>query len=397
MRRSTTEAAVSESIREEDVPEIARIIAWSFCMPEADVGPWLRGAGLENVLAWRRDGRIEACLVTVPMGQFFGGRSVPMVGIAGVASPPDRRGTGAVVALLESTLRALRARGVALSTLYPASAGLYRRVGYENAGAHFEAKIVPHAITLRDRTADVRLVTMADQASLEECYRRRAARTNGHLDRGPYVWGRVANPRGADAVRGLIVDVAGHVDGYAYLFEKRLPGGTYSLHASDFVATTSTGYRRLLTLVADHGTLAESFHWHAAPSDPSIRLLPRVGIDAKMPLAWMTRIVDLPTAIRTRGFPLHVGPIEVELDVTDDVLSDNAGRWTLHVSEGRGQIARGGRGATRIDVRALAALYTSWLSPHDLAASGGLEGPDEDLTKLATAFSGPSPWMPDFF
>jgi predicted acetyltransferase len=88
---------------------------------------------------------------------------------------------------------------------------------------------------------------------------------------------------------------------------------------------------------------------------------------------------------------------EVELDIADPLLPENGGRVVLSIAGGAADVRRGGSGAVRIDVRGLAALYTGHASPQTLASLGLVEGSAEHLARLALAFTGPSPWMQDFF
>jgi predicted acetyltransferase len=383
------------TLREDEIPKATRLLSWGFAFPIADGEPWLRKAGLENAHVLRRGDAIDAALLTIPMGQFIGGGRVPMVGFAGVATSAEARGTGAAVSLMTRVLRAKRDEGFAISALYPATLGLYRKLGYELAGAHFTAKADLASITLRDRALPLRDMTPEDAPAVEACYRAKAQQVNGFLDRGPYVWRRAREPREATA-RGFVVGEPGNVEGYAFLFERRDASLHFALHASDFVATTARAYRRLLTFAADHGTLGTSLQWSAAPTDPSVHLLPRVGHTMTLGETWMLRLLDLPHAMRARGWPPHAR-IDVDLEVTDDLFAENAGRWTLHVAEGRAELTRGGTGAVQIDVRALAALYTSWLDARTLGTMGALVATDAEQAALAAAFAGASPWTSDFF
>ena len=386
----------SAPFREEELGAVAPILSWSFGSALGDMEPWLRKAGLDNVRVVRRRGAIEACLVVIPMGQFFGGKSVPMFGVAGVASSVEARGTGASIELMQRTLRELHARVVALSTLYPATLSLYRKVGYESAGGQYEARVPVGAIDVRDRRLPLRAMTPDDDAAIEACYRARATRANGFLDRGPYMWARTRNPRNVAVTRGFVVGEAGHVEGYALLNERVDAALHYALHASDLVATTPRAHRRLLALAADHGTLGTHFVWRGAPCDPFVQLLPRNGCEVRLVDPWMLRIVHFASAMTARGWPSHVA-LELDFDVTDDVIAENAGRWSVRIAEGRGEVVRGGKGAIRIDVRALASLYSGWLDPFALAATGGIDAPEGELEKVAVAFAGGAPWMPDGF
>lgn len=190
---------------EADLVPLGDLLSWAFAFPRPDAEPWLRRARLENVRTLRRDGRIAACLVQIPMGQFFGGESVPMVGIAGVATAAEARGTGAGVEVMRRTLQELSARGVALSTLYAATRPLYRGVGYEAAGSHLELTVPLTNLEATDRTMPVRAVVPEDEPLLEELYRAHASQVPGHVDRGPYVWSRVKTPRASPTGTGGFV------------------------------------------------------------------------------------------------------------------------------------------------------------------------------------------------
>jgi len=62
-------------------------------------------------------------------GQDFGGRRVPMAGLSSVAVAPHRRGEGLARRVITMCLADRRERGQAISSLYPATTGLYRRLG----------------------------------------------------------------------------------------------------------------------------------------------------------------------------------------------------------------------------------------------------------------------------
>src|ERR1041384_5381049 len=122
-----------------DLDRMAELGSAAFCIPFGDLREKLeQKLGLGNLRIMRHGGGGTAVLDMIPMGQFFGGRSVRMVGIAGVSSAPERRGRGAGVRLMREMLAELHAAGVPLSGLYPATQPIYRRAGYEWAGSRFE-------------------------------------------------------------------------------------------------------------------------------------------------------------------------------------------------------------------------------------------------------------------
>ena len=72
-------------VRDDDFDETASLIATSFGVALGDERDWLALAGHQNIRVLREDGEPTAALITIPMGQYFGGRSVPMVGIIVIA------------------------------------------------------------------------------------------------------------------------------------------------------------------------------------------------------------------------------------------------------------------------------------------------------------------------
>src|SRR5687767_2717414 len=79
----------------------------------------------DNFRLVRRGRTVVGGLHIIRMGQWFGGASVPMAGIAGVAVDPQHRAGGAGSELIRSTLQDLHADGFALSVLYPATQPVY--------------------------------------------------------------------------------------------------------------------------------------------------------------------------------------------------------------------------------------------------------------------------------
>ncbi|HZM00306.1 MAG TPA: GNAT family N-acetyltransferase, partial [Planctomycetota bacterium] len=126
---------------ERELAAFAEIASACFNVPEEDTRTWFERGGLRNLRLQRDGGAVAAGLLLVPMGQWFGGRAVPMTGIAGVGVPAERRGRGAALSLMRAALAELRRSGVALSTLYPATTALYRAVGYEVAGGRYALEL----------------------------------------------------------------------------------------------------------------------------------------------------------------------------------------------------------------------------------------------------------------
>jgi predicted acetyltransferase len=85
------------------------------------------------------------------------------------------------------------------------------------------------------------------------------------------------------------------------------------------------------------------------------------------------------------------------LDIRDDLLLENNGKFVLTVSDGRGEVTKGGNGDLQLDVRALAPLYTGLFTPYQLQLMGQISATDVALTIATQLFTGSEPWMPDKF
>jgi predicted acetyltransferase len=353
----------------------------------------MKARSIENFRAVRYGRRIVGGLFIYYWGHFFGGKSVPAAAIADVGVAPEHRRLGAASKLLVETLRELHRDGVAISTLYPANFALYRKTGYERAMEHavFEIKL-----------ADIRLRNMALDAVphegkslriLKEIYKRFASATNGNVDRDEIEWDRIAKPWFAPDARVYLFKRGREVEGYVILwFRER--DRTLVFH--DYAVLSRDAAERLVTLLADHSTVVEKALFPGSYNDPLLQFLP---VDSYK-LTWhpdcMLRIVSVPRALRARGYPAGV-EAELHLEVSDDILGENIGRLVLKVRDGKGTLKRGGEGRIKLDIRALAQLYTGFMSPGDLRLAGNLVYPDDDLPILQTVFSGPRPWIRDDF
>jgi predicted acetyltransferase len=388
-----------EGVTEADVPALARILSHAFAGPREGSAEWARKAGLENLRCLRPAGGGEppATLLRIPMGMYFGGRGVPMVGIAGVGVAPEARGRGAGAALMRAAVQEMGEEGVALSGLYPATQPLYRRVGYEQAGHRFEVRLPVRFVDTRERGMEVRPVTEAETPAVKACFAAFGAAFNGALDRTEYIWGRIRANRDITYHGFAAVGDTGAIEGYVYLSQTRkMDRGRQDLTLSDLAFTTARAGRRLLAFLADFSSMADDIVLYGGPLHPALFLLSEQRYRMDLREHWMLRVCDVPRAMEARGYA--PGPrAELHLDIRDELLPKNQGRWTVSVEGGRAAVAKGGRGDLRLDVRALAPLYSGLISARQLRLLGHLEGDDAAVGAADSIFAGPAPWQSDMY
>lgn len=381
---------------DDELESLAYLTAASFAIGLDLARPWL-ATSMAHARVIRRNASVIGGLLFLPMGQFFGGQSVSMTGVAGVSVAPAERGQGTATRLMHAAVRELHEGGTALSVLFPATVPLYRRAGYEIAGGLYRIRLTARGLALGERNLTMRPIERADARAIERIYRKHATHRAGWLDRSPYIWNRVQQSPKGGSTYGFLVEGARGPEGY--VFYRHEPAGIQSgfhLFLTDLAASTGAAARRLLAFLADHGAQARDIMWYGGVDDPFLAHLPERGHEIALHEPWMLRIVDVVRALAGRGYPQHLD-LRLELEVEDDLIPENRGRFRVDIAGGKAEVKRGGRGLLRLDGRALAALYTGHASPQQLVLANRLAGPESALTRAAVAFAGPPPSLPDFF
>lgn len=341
--------------------------------------------------------RLVAKLGIRPYHQLFGGRPVPMGGIAGVAVAPAHRGRGLAQQLLLTALERMRSDGQVVSSLYQTALGLYRSKGWELGGSMPSMRIrtVDLGRVRGGEDVSIRDCTIDDIDSVEALYLSFASARNGMLTRtGP------SFPSGARDILeldGVPLAVRGdQVVGYASYSRGSGYGVQSMLAVHDLVGADAGAVAALIRHLSTWSSVAleSTLRWS---DDELAALLMPDSLPAPVELRrWMLRIVDLPGAVASRGWPRSL-TAAVDLEVVDEDATWNAGRWHLSFADGVGEAAAGGEGTVRCTIGALAALYTCAYDTRALRTLGLLTGPDDALACLDAAFAGPSSVMLDYF
>ena len=381
---------------DDDATRLARALASAFNSTVDEVHRWWDYAGREHLRVVRGDGQTVGGLLMVPMGQVFGGRAVGMTGIAGVAVSPESRGRGAARFMMAEGLREMHASGRSLSTLYASNAPLYRSVGYEQAGSQFRARVRLRDLPRERAPGRVRPMTEADEVTVRELHRSRGPLAPGSLERGSYIWHRIKNPRFGKLSRGFLIEGERGAEGYAYLITDPGDPSFEVLGLGDWCATTPEALRTLVSFLADHATMWTSVTWTTGPRDALLASVPDFGYELQLVEYWMLRVVDVPRALEARGYPPGL-EAEIQLEVEDEVVAANRGRFVLSVSGGRGTVRAGGKGAIALGVAPLASLYSGHLTAEDLALLGQAAGGAAELANATAVFASAPPATPDFF
>jgi predicted N-acetyltransferase YhbS len=349
-----------------------------------------------------------------PMRQWWQGRSMPMAGVAGVKVAPEYRGRGVGRALMTGLIAEIVERGYPVSTLYPATATLYRALGWEVAGGRYQTT-VPMEFLARLLAPDPAAASPAGERPEDSAGLRRATAADAAV-----VAGTLGQVYGADRDFGAATHDPGFIaawlddeDHFAYLAEDgflsyRWAEGHDSVRVEVLAAASAATARAFWQLLGSHATMADQVRAYLAPDDPISWLTREPAAAVRRVWSWMLRLIDVPAAMEARGFPASV-EVSAQFELSDDVLPANAGRWRLEVSGGAGKLARvgplgpmgsvgaastaGHGGVLRLGARGLAALYAGvplgTLRRAGLAYGGGQATDDA----LDSAFGGRPAFM----
>ena len=382
---------------ESDLASYALLVSQAFGNTLDQSARWIGRVGAHRARVVLGEGEVVAGLTSYDMGLFYGGRSLPCAGVAGVVVRPDARRRGLASAMMRRLLLEAHGDGVPLSALYAASHPLYRGVGFECAGSRHIVAITPDRVGITERGGRVRPLLEADDETRRALYREVAARRPGHLDREAGLWRRCTHDRDDRRHEAwLVLDDGGRPAGYVTLERRGGAGLQQVLGVLDLVATSPWALRRLLCFLGDFASVVGELQLTTAPADPLRFILPEPRLRVIEHWVMLLRIVSLVPALEGRGWPAAAAG-QVDLEVEDALLPGNAGRWILEVAGGAARVRRGGAGAVRVGPRGLAALYSGFVSPDAAVQAGLLAGPEEQLAVLGTLLAGPAPWVVDAF
>jgi predicted acetyltransferase len=348
------------------------------------------------------------------------GREVlPAAGVTFVAVMPTHRRRGVLNGMMRRQLADVRDRGEPLAILWASEAVIYGRYGYGRASWQLDFTLRRGEGRLAGSPASagdgLRLRITEPEAALPELakvYDAVLASRPGMFGRNDAWWRSVIyDPadwrQGASPMRCLLAEDASGPRGYALYSSV----DTWN----DFLPENVVTVRELMAadpaasaiLCADllSRDLTSEFRLPRRPvDDPLLYQLadPRRTRPQLNDSLWV-RIVDVPRALAGRRYS---GPVDVVIEVRDEILPSNTGRWRLTTT---GEAPGGGLAAScvpavsaadlALDVTELGAAYLGGTRLGTLAGSGLVAELRPGATRpLSAALAwDPAPWCPMVF
>jgi predicted acetyltransferase len=351
---------------------------------------------------------------------------LPAAGVTFVSVLPTHRRRGVLSSLMRRQLADVRERGEPLAILWASESVIYPRYGYGRASwsLGFTLKRGEGTLTRAAAAAastersGVRLRLADPQAVLPELakvYDGLLPSRPGFFARSDAWWQRMVydppeHRSGSGPLRCLLAEDDGGPRGYALYsgsdsWSDSLPENVLSvreLMAADHAAAGAL-WTDLLTR-----DLTTEFRAGLRPVDDPLQfqLADSRRTRAKLTDALWVRLTDVPRALAGRRYS---SPVDVVIEVRDEILPANAGRWRL-VTAGEADAAHGwglaascepatGAADLALDVTELGAAYLGGTSLATLAGAGLVtELRPGAVRQLSTAMSWePAPWCPMVF
>ena len=391
MKREFEYSTVTSS---EDVQKFGSILAQCFLASPDEEQAWVKRMGVENIRVIREQKEIVGGLVTIPMGQWRNGGTVPMTGIAGVGIAPESRGSGAALSLMQQAIKELYVNDVPTSVLYPATQRLYRNVGYEQGGSFCSWEIPAQSIQIKEQPLPVKSVSL-DSEIYYELYTKQARNINGYLNRNQTIWNRIIQPSDKEVFYGYVIGSIEKPEGYIIISQYSRDNENI-LSVVDWVTLTNAATKTFWSFLSNHRSQIDKIRWRSSAIDNLMFILPEQTAKNRFIQRWMLRIINVEKALSSRGYSPGI-ETELQLEITDDLIAENNGKYVLSIAKGCGKIIKGGKGELKLDIRGLASLFTGLFSPQQLQVAGKIDGTEQAISTATQIFAGTSPWMMDFF
>jgi predicted acetyltransferase len=355
--------------------------------------------------------------LTVPGGITSAG------GVTFVSVLPTHRRRGILSAMMRHQLADIAARGEPVAALYASEAGIYGRYGYGCASGQLSFTVRRGEGTLSPAVTgaagaggagpvQLRAAPPGElRTELAKVYDAAVPHRPGMLARDERWWQAIlADPefhrRGMSAQKCLLAGDDAGPRGYALYRTKPdwdgddLPYGRLSVR--ELIATDPAATAALWADLLTRDLIGEVVAGHRPVDDPLLDML----TDRRRARSYLAdglwiRLIDVGAALRQRRYS---GPADLVIEVTDDLLPANAGRWRLQCpgpADGWPPSCERTRAAADIvlPVAALGAGYLGGTRLGALAAAGLVtERKEGAVARLSAAmYSDPAPWCPSMF
>lgn len=326
------ETAFSGQLRDED---------WTVLEPVAEADRAIAAYDGERIVGTAGAFSFE---LTVPGGM------LPAAGVTLVGVHPTHRRQGILRRMMSAQLDQVRDRGEPLAILWASEGGIYQRFGYGLGSLRMGVAIERHRNAYRlphSPSGSIRFIEADDAKRLfpaiHDAIRPRRA---GFFNRTPAFWDAefFHDPEhrrgGAGPAWYILHEADGEPDGYArYRIRDQWDdtGSKSAVVVTELMSVTPAAHLELWRFLMDIDLMSRVEAWNLAPDDPILLVMadPRALATTLGDALWV-RVVDLPAALAGRSYR---GDGHLVIEVTDELMPANAGRWLMKVGGGKAELS----------------------------------------------------------
>ena len=365
-----------------------------------------RNLPLERMHAAWDGERIVGGAGAIPFELTVPGGTLPCAGVTVVGVLPTHRRRGILTAMMREQLDDVRRRGEPLAALWASEETIYGRFGYGVASLGCEVELAHTHNLLRapdGGSAHAPRLARGSEGARAADLRPRAAADARHVLAQRTWWENriLADPperrEGAGEKNAAVLELDGRPAGYAlYRMTMKWDGGISIGHAQviEAMADSAVATRELWRLLLELDWVA-STKASLLPVDHPLFLLVRSPRRLRMRVGdglWC-RLVDVGVALSGRSYAAND---EIVLEVADDFLPDNAGRWRL----AGGEASRTDADADlALNVTELGTVYLGGFTFAELVRAGLVQELRPGAVERADAVfrTDIRPWCPEIF
>lgn len=344
-----------------------------------------------------RGGRVVAGGLGLLISQFFGGAPVPSACLGAGCVAPEERGEHLATRMAAERLRPLQEQGAVISAISTSSTGYARLLGWEAPVSVFAWAVA---------TDDLKRSFNGDDFEIEHGFtpdaqglqHGLARQWNGPVERPD--WWFPWKEKKSDLTTYRFRRAGQPAAGTLSFTTKRRERHGMNLVVHDFWAAGQSTASAMLAFLGRHNTRAETIEFRrgALPPYPTLlHNLHRHRPTAEAWHPWMLRILDVPEAIRLRGWPADLNvavPIEIENN-----NGDGWDRYVLRITGGSAELGPTHvAGKVALTQRQLAVWYAGGYRTAVSARMAGVNAVSESaLATLIRSTTDLEPWLPDHF
>lgn len=365
--------------------------AFQYQMNEEERSDKEKEAARHRIFGYFVDEELAGKLHIIPLEVFIQGVRYPMGGISSVATWPEFRRQGVAKNLLKESLKDMKNKGETISLLHPFNVGFYRKYGWELAFYRKRYTLPIEKLKHNWKTAGY-VRKSQDVKALLRIYEDYAKSYNGMLARDELWWEQRVLTKSHAQIR-VAYDPKGNEEAYIiYTIRKNI------LTVIDMAYRSNNGLHLMYEFLSNHDSMAEKVELTVPKNDLLPLMLNDPAFSQILEPYFMARIVDVKQFLQ--AYPFKGDNKTIVLEVTDDVLPENDGCYTIKTTNQGAtvtKIKQQSGASISCSIQQLTSLLLGFVRAPDVWKQEFIAGDESSVYLLDDMIPQQIPYFADFF